>query len=343
MTASDIKRYELKNENGCSIVFLNYGGIIQSISVPDKDGNFDDVVLGFDNAEDYLGKHPHFGGLIGRYANRVANGRLIVDGRSVHVSRNKGNNHIHGGFVGFDRVLWSVEVNNENTLATLRYTSPDGEEGYPGNLDVEVIYRLTNDNKLITEYSATTDKATHVNLTNHSYFQLAPTRVPCDLETHELEVFADKYLAVDRDSIPLGSLRTVEHTPFDFRMKKSIAKDLYSRHAQIVQAGGYDHCMVLIKKQPDELSLAAVVNEAITGRKLSVWTTEPGLQLYSSNNLNCIGKGGKHHRSHAAFCLETQHFPDTPNISAFPSTLLKPGEKYYSSTEFHFSVTEEIS
>lgn len=331
----ELQQFTLTNQNGIQIKILNYGGIITSILTPDQHGQLDDIVLGFDQPEAYQGKHPYLGAIIGRYANRIARGTFILNGKEYTLATNNGPNHLHGGQRGFDKVMWeSVFYSSENRLK-LSYSSPDGEEGYPGDLDVTVTYTLTEDNELRIEYMAATDLPTPVNLTNHSYFNLAGKKAG-DILDHEVYIRANHYVPVNQDLIPTGEVRPVQDTPFDFKEMKPINKDL----SQV--EGGYDHTFVLTKEQPRSLTVAARVYEPQTGRTLRVLTTEPGLQFYSGNFLDgsVTGKGGQKYQKHAGFCLEAQHYPDSPNHPNFPNTILSPGEIYRQTTIYQFGVKQ---
>lgn len=324
-----IQPYSLTIPGEIDVTFLNFGGIIQKISVPDKTGKMEDVVLGFDNPEDYLAENPYFGALIGRYANRIAGGKFNLEGKSYSLKQNNGQNALHGGERGFNRVFWNVEKNPDNFSYTLTYLSRDGEEGYPGNLSVEVTYRVSNGRELIIDYRATTDKATPLNLTNHSYFNLGGKNAETILD-HELWINADHYTVVTGDLIPTGDIFSVIGAK-DFREHKAIGKDI--GHIN----GGYDHNYVL--NEAPLFDPKARLYHPASGRTLEVFTTEPGLQLYSGNQLDgsLRGKSGiKYHQYHG-LCLETQHFPDSPNHAHFPDTILKPGDVFTSKTIYRFS------
>jgi aldose 1-epimerase len=330
--------YILKNKNGLEAAITNYGGKVVSLIVPDRNGKMADVVLGFLNIHDYLNaKEPYFGALIGRYGNRIAKGRCVVDGKTLELATNNGENHLHGGKVGFNAVVWDAKQLNAQTLE-LSYHSKDGEEGYPGNLTVIVIYELTDSNELKIHYLAFTDKTTIVNLTHHYFFNLQGEG-NATINDHMLMINADKYTPVDKGLIPTGELAPVEGTPFDFRKLKTIQHDLHTTNKQLEYGNGYDHNFVL-NKTGDSLTLAARVEEPVSGRVMEVWTTEPGLQFYGGNFLNGkdVGKSGKPYLFRSAFCLETQHFPDSPNHANFPSTVLMPGETYHSVCVYRFSV-----
>lgn len=326
--------FTLTNSSGMIVRITNYGGIITSIHVPDKNGNSENVVLGFDNLDQYLDDHPYFGALIGRYGNRIAGGTFELDGNVYQLPVNDGNNQLHGGDGGYHSVLWDAEIINENQLK-LTYFSPDGEEGFPGNLQVTVIYSLTPENELRIDYEAETDKTTHVNLTNHAYFNLSGD-LSSDILDHLLSINADHYTPVNDQLIPTGDIAEVTGTAFDFRNPYAIG----ARIGDI--PGGYDHNYVLKRYSEDMEKIAELLHPA-TGRKMEVYTTEPGLQFYSGNFLDGSLRGfdGIQYQKYGGLCLETQHFPDTPNQPHFPSTILTPGEKYRTSTVYSFSVESE--
>ena len=331
---TEIYLFTLKNEHGMVAKITNYGGILTELYVADKDANFEDVVLGFDNLEDYLGEHPHFGGTIGRFGNRIAKGKFTVDGTEYRLAKNNGENHLHGGIEGFDRKVWNAEpVETENGPALkLSYLSVDMEEGYPGNLNITVTYTVTNDNTLKIDYEAVSDKATPVNFTHHSYFNL--TACKQNVLGHEVMIDADRYVIVDESLIPTGDLPVVEGTPMDFTSPKKIG----ARIADIPGVPvGYDHCYV-VNKEPGELKLIAKVTEPESGRVMEVYSTEPGVQLYTGNFLDGsnVGKNDIVYNQYYGLCLETQHFPDSPNQPDFPSSILKPDEKYTQTTVYGF-------
>jgi aldose 1-epimerase len=330
--------YTLTNDNGVEAKITNYGGIITSLRVPDRAGALGDVVLGFDALEDYLTRNPFFGCLVGRFGNRIAKGRFTLNGVEYALALNDGPNSLHGGMAGFDKKVWQASgvITDAGAGVVLRYVSPDGEEGYPGDLSVVVIYLLDNDNALRIAYSATTDKDTVVNLTNHTYFNLAGAG---DILGHELKLFADRFTPVDATLIPTGELRSLDGSPLDFRTPSSIGARIDADDEQIKLGGGYDHNYV-VNGLAGTLRPAARVAEPTTGRVLEVLTTEPGVQLYSGNFLDgsLTGKGGAVYAKRSGFCLETQHFPDSPNQPAFPTTVLKAGETYRSTTVFKFSM-----
>lgn len=326
--------YTLTNSNGVEVKISNYGGTITSWVTPDKSGNKSDIVLGFDNLEGYLNKPPYFGATIGRYGNRIANGKFTIDGKTYDLAANDGKNHLHGGEKGFDKVVWDVMPSANNNALTLHYISKDGEEGYPGNLDVTVMFTLTSDNELRIEYNAKTDKATPVNLTNHSYFNLTGD-VSNTILNHVLWVDADRYTPVDKGLIPTGELKSVKGTPFDFTEPTKIGSRIDAVE------GGYDHNFVL-NNSDSSLKLVAYVTDSVSGRRLDVSTTEPGLQFYTGNFLNgsIQTSNGKSIGKNSAFCLETQHFPNSPNQPSFPSTILQPGQQYHTVTTYKVSITK---
>ncbi len=336
-----INRYTLFNQNGMELTVLSYGGIVQAVKVPDRNGKLEDVVLGFDNLDDYIHHNsPYFGAIIGRCGNRIAKGKFSINGNEYALAKNNGDVHLHGGSVGFDSVVWKVEdiSTSEKSMLKLTYRSVDGEEGYPGNLDVEVVYALTNTNAIEITYRATTDQPTIVNLTHHSYFNLNLSSQE-DILNHEVQLAASQVLPIDESLIPTGILRTVAATPFDFRTAKKIGEDIDASDVQLKRGRGYDHCWV-IDNYTNQLILMANVVEPISGRKLQVFTTEPGVQLYSGNFLDgtVTGKDGIVYGQRMGLCLETQHFPDSPNQKEFPSVILNPGDTYNSQTVYQFSV-----
>jgi aldose 1-epimerase len=327
--------YTLTNKNGIQVKISNYGGTVTSWVTPDKNGNKSSIVLGFNNLKAYQTPPPFFGATIGRYGNRIAKGKFTLDGKQYTLATNNGQNHLHGGNKGFDKVVWDVAPINDSTPSlTLNYLSKDGEEGYPGNLKVQVKFTLTEANELQIEYNAETDKATPVNLTNHSYFNLTGD-VSNTILDHTLMINADKYTPVDTTLIPTGALAPVQGTPFDFRQPKKIGRDIDK------VPGGYDHNFVLNRQGTDLVSVATV-SDSVSGRRLEVFTTEPGIQFYSGNFLDGTLKTneGKAINKHTGMCLETQHFPDSPNRPNFPSTILKPGEKYHTVTKYVVTVNK---
>jgi aldose 1-epimerase len=335
-----VSLFTLTNKAGMEVRAISYGAILVSIRVPDRHATLDDVVVGHENLEGYLQKSRFFGAVVGRYGNRIANGRFVLDGQTYTLARNNGPNHLHGGTQGFDKVVWSSESvqDSRGPQVVFTRTSPDGEEGYPGNLKTRITYTLTERNELIVEYQASTDKPTPVNLTQHSYFNLAGDGSGDVLE-HRLTLNADGYTPVDATQIPTGEIASVDGTPFDFRRETAIGARIDADHPQLRIGAGYDHNFVLTRKGPG-VSHAARVVEPKTGRTLDVETTEPGVQFYSGNRLDgsIVGKSGHVYRSRTGFCLETQHFPDSPNRPAFPSTILRRGEQYRSTTVFRFGV-----
>jgi aldose 1-epimerase len=333
-----VSLYTLINANRCVARITNYGGILVSLEIPDRNGKLGDVVLGFDRFEDYLGSHPYFGALIGRYGNRIGKARFTLDGLEYTLAANDGENHLHGGERGFDKVLWRAEIIEvaEDPALLLRYLSQDSEEGYPGNLSVEITYQLTDDNGLRIDYRATTDEKTVVNLTHHSYFNLLDAGAS-DVYGHELMLAADRFTPVGEDLIPTGEVRNVEGTPMDFRQPVAIGARIDDDDEQLQFGGGYDHNWVL-NNQDGTLALAARVYEPTSGRVMEVYTTEPGIQFYSGNFLDGSnqGKEGVTYEHRSGFCLETQHFPDSPNKPEFPSTILEPEEAYTQTTIYKF-------
>jgi len=339
-----IELYTLRNSHGMEATIMTYGGIVTSLKVPDKNGNFGDVVLGFDNSESYtqasyVNACPYFGGLIGRYGNRIAKGQFSLDGTTYTLAANNGVNNLHGGPVGFDKVLWTAQsqMTSDGPSLILTYLSKDGDQGFPGNLSVTATYTVTEDNALRLAFKATTDKDTVCNLTHHSYFNLAGHGTVLD---HVVYINADKFTPVDSTQIPTGELRPVAGTPFDFTTPTPIGAHINDTNDDQIRSGpGYDHNFVLNKSRSGELSLAARVSEPESGRVMEVWTTSPGLQFYTGNSLNgtLTGKGGEVYVQRSGFCMEAQAFPDSPNHPEFPSTELKPGEIYQNTIIFKFS------
>lgn len=331
-----VELYTLTNKKGVEVKISTYGGTVTSWVSPDKNGKNSSIVLGFDSLSGYLAKPPYFGAIIGRYGNRIANGAFKIGADSYKLATNDGKNHLHGGNKGFDKVVWNGTVVSDSTPALiLTYVSKDGEEGYPGNLKVIVQYTLTDDNELKIDYSAETDKPTPVNLTNHSYFNLTGD-VANTIENHGLQIDAAGYTPVDATLIPTGEIKPVAGTPFDFTAKKKIGLQLND------VPGGYDHNFVLNKRgDSTQLQLAAILSDSTSGRTLEVYTTEPGLQFYSGNFLDGTFKtsAGTPINKHTALCLETQHFPDSPNKIEFPSTILKPGQKYHTVTTYKLTLS----
>ena len=333
----EVRLFTLRNDSGLEMKVINYGGIITELNLPDRDGRLRDVVLGMDNFDGYLHRSRYFGSLIGRHGNRIKDGRFVLNGVEFKLPINNGRNHLHGGFKGFDKVLWDAAEIGEGVQLT--YRSWDGEEGYPGNLEATVTYSLNDANEVRIEYLARTDADTIVNLTNHSYFNLAGEGTILD---HQLTINADAFTPDDETLIPTGEIRCVKNTPMDFKCRVPIGAHINDDDQQLHFAGGgYDHNFVL--NTPHDLSrVAARVHDPKSGRTMEVFTTEPGLQFYSGNFLNgsIVGKGGRAYEKHAGFCLETQHFPDSPNHPNFPSTVLRPGQEYRHTTIYRFSVTE---
>ncbi|HNP20922.1 MAG TPA: aldose epimerase family protein [Panacibacter sp.] len=324
-----VSLFTLTNAKGTEVKISTYGGIVTSFVTADKSGGKSNIVLGFDSLSGYLAKPPYFGALVGRYGNRIADGKFTLDGKDYHLATNNGKNALHGGLKGFDKVVWAASVASDTVPSlTLTYLSKDGEEGYPGNLNVTVQYTLTDDNELKIEYTATTDKATPVNLTNHSYFNLSGD-VSKGILGHSLMIDADAYTPVDTTLIPTGEIKAVKGSPFDFTTAKPIGRDIDS------VPGGYDHNFVLNSKG-NQFAKVAVLSDSTSGRSLEVYTDQPGLQFYTGNFLDgkFTNRDGKAINQHAALCMETQHFPDSPNKPAFPSTILKPGETYHTVTVY---------
>jgi aldose 1-epimerase len=332
---AEVYEYLLANKNGIEIRVINYGGIITSLKAPDRNGILEDIVLGYDSLSGYLKATPYFGAIVGRYANRIANGKFSIDGKEYSVAQNNNGQHLHGGEKGFDKVFWDIEQLDNQSVA-LTYQSKDMEEGYPGNLSIKIIYTLSDSNEMKIEYSATTDKKTIVNLTQHSYFNLTGN-VKRDILDHEVVVYSDKFVPVNKVLIPTGQLKAVSGTPFDFRTATAVGLRTNEKDEQLVIAGGYDHCWVL--SSPDSVKHAATVYEPASGRAVDVYTTEPGMQLYCGNFLDgsITGKRDVIYKHRYGFCLETEHFPDSPNQKSFPSTELNPGEVYRSQTTYVFS------
>ena len=332
-----VSLYTLTNKNGVQVKITNYGGIVTSWITPDKNGAKSDIVLGFDSLQGYLSKPPYFGAIIGRYGNRIGKAQFKLDGNTYKLAANNGINSLHGGEKGFDKVVWDATPSSDNTSLTLNYLSKDGEEGFPGNLKVTVTYTLTDDDELLIQYDAETDKATPVNLTNHSYFNLTGD-VNNTILNHTAWIDADKFTPVDNTLIPTGELKPVKGTPFDFTTPHRIGERIESVPG--AAPGGYDHNFVL-NNQGNSLKLVAYVTDSVSGRKLEVFTTEPGLQFYTGNFLNgsIISRDGKAINKNSAFCLETQHYPDSPNKPDFPSVILKPEDKYHTETKYKVSVS----
>lgn len=337
-----IDLYTLENQNGMKMKVSTYGGIVTQLYVPNKDGNLEDIVLGFDSLSSYEEKHPYFGAIVGRYGNRIAKGEFSIDGNPYTLATNNGENSLHGGTVGFDKKIWKAKTieETEKVGIELSYESPDMEEGFPGNLNVIIRYFLNNDNAWTIEYKATTDKKTPVNLTQHTYFNLNGASSGKILG-HEVVINADRYTPVDEILIPTGELASIENTPFDFRKPMKVGKRINEDHPQLQYGNGYDHNWV-INENEGNLKLAASVYAPESGRFMEVLTTEPGVQFYTGNFLNGenIGKGNQPYQKRSGLCLETQHFPNSPNIEHFPNTILSPEAKYESKTVYQFSVKQ---
>ena len=329
--------YTLQNTKGSEAKIMNYGGIVQSLKVADKNGKLDDVVLGYDNVDGYIKVTPYFGCLVGRYGNRIGGAKFTLDGQTYTLATNNGPNSLHGGVKGFDKVVWNVVKATGNSLE-LNYLSKDGEEGFPGNLNVTAVYTLTDDNELKLTFHATTDKATVVNLTHHSYFNLKG-QGNGDILGHVLYMNSDKTTPVDSTLITTGEFADVTGTPFDFRQPTAIGARIDDPNTVLQYGPGYDHNWVINQAKPGELTLQARVTEPTTGREMEVWSDEPGLQFYAGNFLDgtITGKGGKVYQKRTGFCLEPQHYPDSPNKANFPSTVLRPGQTYQNTIIYKFS------
>ena len=331
--------YTLTNANGIEMKVITYGGIVTSLKTPDRNGQMGDIVLGYDNLQGYLDKSPFFGALIGRYGNRIGNAQFTLNGKTYQLPKNDGDNTLHGGNKGFDKVVWKARPLpvKDGAALELTYVSKDGEEGFPGTLSVRVVYTLNNQNEWRIDYTATTNKPTVVNLTQHSYFNLAAGAAPNNL-AHEVYLNADRFTPVAKGLIPTGELKAVKGTPMDFTKPMAIGAHIDDNYDQLQLGGGYDHNWVL-DKSGSGMTLAARVVEPTSGRVLEVSTTEPGIQFYAGNFLDgtITGKGGKVYVKRYGFCLETQHFPDSPNKPSFPTTTLKPGQTYKTTTVYKFS------
>ena len=330
-----VKRYELRNRHGAIARVMTYGAILTELHVPDRQGNLTNVVHGFSSLRPYLQGHPFFGAIAGRVANRIGKARFTLDGTEYRLANNNGSNHLHGGLIGFDKVFWKaqpIRVDDHEVAVVFTYLSRDGEEGYPGNLDVRVTYTLTDKNELRIDYVATTDKATPVNLTNHSYFNLAGSG---DILDHEMFIAADRYTPVDDELVPTGEIAPVKGTPLDFTKPERIGARIEQLQPK---PGGYDHNFVL-NSEGKSLALAARVRDPKSGRVMEVLTTEPGMQLYTGNFLTgqVNGLNGQPSQRHSGFCVETQHFPDAVNRPNFPSTIVRPGQAFKSTTVFRFT------
>lgn len=332
--------YILKNQNGYEVAVTNYGGSLVAIMVPDKDGQVANVIQGHDNIQDAIDSpEPFLSTLVGRYGNRIAKGKFTLEGKEYSLSINNGPNHLHGGPTGFHARVWDAEQLSENSLK-LHYLSADGEEGFPGNLDMTVVYTFTDENELVIDYTGTTDKTTVVNMTNHGFFSLTGIANPTPtIEDLECEINADYYVPIDDTSIPTGEIESVKGTPFDFTTPHAVGERIDADHIQTKRGAGYDHCFVLNKKQPGELTFAARVVEPKSGRMMEVYTTEPGVQVYTDNWADGYkGQHGATFPRRSAICFEAQHFPDSPNHPYFPSVVLKPGEVYTQKTIYKFGV-----
>lgn len=337
----NIKLYTLRNKKGTTIKITNYGATVTSIVTVDRDGNLADIALGYSDVSGYMNalNKPYFGAIVGRYGSRIAKGKFSIEGKEYALATNNGENHLHGGLIGFDKVVWDAEVVAPNTVK-FSYLAKDGEEGYPGNLQIAVTYTLTEENELKIAYLATTDKKTPVNLTNHTYFNLKGEGEGTILD-HELMINANGFTPLDSGLIPTGIIASVAGTPFDFTAGKAIGRDIGMKDQQLEYGRGYDHNFVLNKGSKKGLmTLAATVYDPTTGRFLEVFTEEPGIQFYCGNFLagNLKGKAGKPYVYRGGFCLETQHYPDSPNQADFPNTILHPGETYRTRTIYQFSV-----
>lgn len=335
-----IEAYTLRNKNALEMSIITYGGRITSLKVPDKAGRLDNVVLNFDSIQAYENENPYFGAIIGRYANRIAHGKYSIDGKKYRLATNNDKHHLHGGVHGFDRVIWTAKPIEGDTgpVLKLTYKSIDGEEGYPGNLYVEVVYTLTHDNAVEVSYKATTDKTTVINLTQHAYFNLTGN-FSKDILNHDVAIASDAYLPVDNGLIPTGEISKVEGTPFDFNSGKKIGQDIDANHEQLIRGGGYDHCWVFNGSKGDMRFVASAYDDT-SGRLMEVFTQEPAIQFYSGNFLGGIlpKPNCGTYSNRTGFCLETQNYPNAPNEQNFPSPILNPGETYATKTRFKFSV-----
>ncbi len=335
----NVQVFTLTNANGLSAKILDFGGVLYEMNVPDRDGKFGNVSCNYPTIPEYQDVRPYFGSLVGRYGNRIAKGKFTLDGVEYSVPVNNGENALHGGLKGFDQVIWAATpaADENGASLTLKYTAKDGEEGYPGNLAVVVVYTLGNDNTLKIDYTATTDKATPINLTNHTFWNLGGA-TSGTIRDHVLQLNASRYLPTDAGLIPTGEVASVEGTPLDFRTAKPIGQDI-DKVAEEQFNGGYDHCIVLDQAKPGEMGLCAIAKDPKTGRVMKIETTEPAVQFYSGNFLDGSTKVGDYvYAKHTAFCLETQHYPNSPNQPEFPSTILKPGETYRHTTVHTFTV-----
>lgn len=338
-----VERFTLASISGVTIAVLSFGGVIQSIVIPDRAGALADVTLGYDTLPEYENDKSYLGALVGRYANRIRGGRFVLDGHEYTLAQNAGGNSLHGGARGFNKYVWDVEPFEEgdDLGLVLQHVSPDGDEGYPGTLRVRVTYRLTARGELVIDFAATTDRATPVNLTQHAYFNLAGTGTG-DILGHQLELSASRFTPVDASLIPTGELRSVRGTPFDFSTPERVGARIGANDEQLRLAGGYDHNFVLDRAAAAGLTLAARLTDPVSGRGLDIHTTEPGIQFYTGNFLDGTvnGKGGIPHRYRSGLALETQHFPNSPNEPSFPNTILRPGAEHRSRTVYHFVVRD---
>tara|TARA_B000000441_G_scaffold49106_1_gene32520 strand:- start:3829 stop:4989 length:1161 start_codon:yes stop_codon:yes gene_type:complete len=334
--------YSFKNENGMQVDIINYGGIITSLKVPDKNGETEDIVLGYNKLEDYINENPYFGSIIGRYGNRIAKGKFNLNGNQYTLATNNDENHLHGGNIGFDKVIWEAEtkINSNSSSLILKYLSRDMEEGYPGNLYTTVTYKITNDNSVEIKYEAQTDKTTVINLTQHSYFNLSGDFNQSILN-HKVKINADQFLPVNKSLIPTGNKLNVSMTPFDFRNYKEIKKDINADDLQLNYGNGYDHCWVLNDYKNGYRLVASAFHEE-SGRLMEVYSDQPGLQFYTGNFLDgsLPQKEEGFYNFRSGFCMETQHFPNSPNQPDFPSVTLNPNEKYNSKTTYKFKIKE---
>ena len=340
INGKDTDLYILRNSEGNEVAITNYGGSLVAIMVPDRDGNRANVIQGHDNIEDCVNSpEPYLSTLIGRYGNRICKGKFHLHGKEYQLPINNGPNSLHGGKNGFNAKVWDALQMNDHTLV-LKYVSPYGEEGFSGEMKTTVVYTFTDDNELVIEYMATTNKKTIVNLTSHGFFSLAGIANPTPtIENLECEINADFYIPIDETSIPTGEIRRVEGTPFDFRKPKTVGQDIDADNEQIKNGAGYDHCFVLNKKEEGELSFAARIKEPVSGRVMEVYTTEPGVQVYTDNWADGYkGQNGATFPRRSAICFEAQHFPDSPNRPYFPSVVLRPGEQYTQKTVYRFAV-----
>ncbi|SNZ01748.1 aldose epimerase family protein [Flagellimonas pacifica] len=346
-----IKVYKLHNKNGIEVTALNFGGIIHSIKIPNRDGSSVDIVLGLNSYNDYLSEvytkeNPYFGGIIGRCSNIIKDGTFVLEGKAYILDKNYIEHNLHGGSIGFDKVFWTSEMvlRENNPVLKLSYLSKDMEEGFPGNLEVMATYELTDENELIIDYLAKTDKKTVVNLTNHTYFNLKGEGNGNILD-HILYINSDTYTENNKDLVPTGLLKKVQNTPLDFRKPKTIGSDIHSAHDQLIYGNGYDQNFCLKKRSENSLEIAATVEEPVSGRRMEVFTTSPGLQLYTGNclNENIIGKQNRPYFPKAGFCLETQAFPDSPNNPHFPKIELSPKQEYRQTTVYRFSTNDLLA